>query len=619
MTDSGERKVSFHSRWLIRGRLVLDAPLALRTGDAEEREMPGADEDDVAPSVALVHRAFDGRPMIPGSSLKGVLRHWLAARLPGNDEDVRQALKALLGHGPEPVPEKPDQEASTGGRAEVHDAIAAWAVTTGQRDEAPPALPLRSSTAIDPDTRTAERRKLFHGEQVPKGATFCVEITGDNLDCQPDGKPDPKAGDVELLLAALEGFNTGSGDIAPSLGGGGSTGKGRASWHLDEVRCMDARAVALWLREPVPRSWRKAIVEMPSCRQDAGRWRERARTRLAKWDRPAFVRLEIELVFDGPFLVKDPQRQDPDADRRGGDDQDRSAKPSLPRLDERGLPLLPGESVKGALRAQAGRIYRTVPRAADGNGSKDEPDPLVMLFGDTKHRAMLDVDDFRRVDARGLGRQQFVAIDRFTGGAAPGRLYLFEHADRPVMRGALTLSLRRGETKIGRGEIGLLALTLRDLVEGDITFGLGAAKGYGACTARIVSCAVAGGLPAELEALPGLGAARAAGWPCSGAKRNYGKMLQACVEALNAARIEAYEQTEAQIARAAPGAADGSAAGAAGRERAAAGAAGSDDGNGGGTAAAGAIADGRAPVDGRAAGGGSDGGTSAAETGAADG
>ena len=31
---------------------------------------------------------------------------------------------------------------------------------------------------------------------------------------------------------------------------------------------------------------------------------------------------------------------------------------------------------------------------------------------------------------------------------------------------------------------GLLALTLRDLLEGDVTFGFGAAKGYGACTAE---------------------------------------------------------------------------------------------------------------------------------------
>jgi hypothetical protein len=34
----------------------------------------------------------------------------------------------------------------------------------------------------------------------------------------------------------------------------------------------------------------------------------------------------------------------------------------------------------------------------------------------------------------------------------------------------------------------LLVLLLRDLIEGDITFGFGSAKGYGACRARISAC-----------------------------------------------------------------------------------------------------------------------------------
>ena len=40
--------------------------------------------------------------------------------------------------------------------------------------------------------------------------------------------------------------------------------------------------------------------------------------------------------------------------------------------------------------------------------------------------------------------------------------------------------------------LGLLALTLRDLIEGDIPLGFGASKGYGACHATITSLHVNG-------------------------------------------------------------------------------------------------------------------------------
>lgn len=501
----------FSSRWLIRGRLVLRSPLSLRSGETEMRELPGATEDDgAAPEVALLQRAANGLPMIPGSSLKGAVRHWVESRLPQAGE---AAVKQVFGGGPEPIDETDEVWASTGGKAEFHDAVAAWSAEPGS-DGRPPPMPLRSSTAIDRHTRTAEHRKLFHGEQVPAGTTFAVEITGDGF----------SDGECDALLAALEGFNAGGDHLPLTLGGGGTSGKGRANWYLDEVRRMDVAAVARWLRLPEPCSWRRWILADPGCLEDAAALRERARLRWRS-SGPPFVRLKLEIAFDGPLLVKDPSRTRPAAEGEGKEPD------ALPRLDEQGQLLLPGESVKGALRAQAERIARTIglePATAAG--------PAVQVFGNTEQRGLLEVEDFRRCDGRGLAVQQFVAIDRFTGGAAPGKLYLFEHGDRPVMAGALTLRLEREATQVGRDAIGLLALTLRDLIDGDITFGLGAAKGYGACRARIAGLHVGGGaLPDALAGLPGMGAAQAAEWPVDGADLAalYGEMLAACVQALH--------------------------------------------------------------------------------------
>lgn len=74
--------------------------------------------------------------------------------------------------------------------------------------------------------------------------------------------------------------------------------------------------------------------------------------------------------------------------------------------------------------------------------------------------------------------QEFVAIDRFTGGAKDQAKFNALALYRPVLEGCL----RVHTPALSQNGWALLALTLRDLKEGDITFGFGAAKGYGTCT-----------------------------------------------------------------------------------------------------------------------------------------
>ena len=80
-------------------------------------------------------------------------------------------------------------------------------------------------------------------------------------------------------------------------------------------------------------------------------------------------------------------------------------------------------------------------------------------------------------------RQELVAIDRFTGGAAHQLKFNAEYADRPHLKGRITLDLKRAEPWAR----GLLALTVRDLIEGDIAMGYGASKGFGALKARVLT------------------------------------------------------------------------------------------------------------------------------------
>jgi hypothetical protein len=131
--------------------------------------------------------------------------------------------------------------------------------------------------------------------------------------------------------------------------------------------------------------------------------------------------------------------------------------------------------------------------------------------------------------------QEFVAVDRFTGGAAEAKKF----QARPVhgsargdarFVGTLRLSLEsppgRNETHrhhriekatgkevkkqsleeakaICEADLGLLAFLGRDLLEGDLTFGSGAAKGLGACRARVIKAQATGDAQARLANLLG--------------------------------------------------------------------------------------------------------------------
>ena len=107
---------------------------------------------------------------------------------------------------------------------------------------------------------------------------------------------------------------------------------------------------------------------------------------------------------------------------------------------------------------------------------------IERLFGKTGQRGALTVGDFTLAtdwDPSIIKTQELVAIDRFTGGASGGAKFTIAAANRPIMRGTISLDLDKN--KVDAAALGMLALLWRDLVEGDIAFGYGATKGYGAC------------------------------------------------------------------------------------------------------------------------------------------
>jgi CRISPR/Cas system CSM-associated protein Csm3 (group 7 of RAMP superfamily) len=469
------------NRWLLTGHLVLRSPVAVRSGDTATIRFAGDDRDVQCARLEVGVRDL---PCVPGTSLKGTLRAWLRGRLGGAHRGTAAApslLERVFGHEPREIEGDPERLGGRGGKAEFHDAL--LVEEDSAAGEACQAQIVVSRAAIDCRTRAAARRLLAHAHAVPAGRRFAVTITSDGLE----------ADEVTLLLAALEGFNSdlpeGLGGDAIRLGAGTGSGQGRVTWEPTALRCMDCDAIARWFAEPTVRNWRTWLDGLPATdptRLDLDSWRSRAIRQFAARGRRPALALRLRLDFSGPFAVGDPSRR---SDADGAPDLE-------PRVDEHGRALLPGSSVKGVLRAQAERSWRTV------HGTLDDPatagacryrNPIEWRFGTTGWKGVLEVSDFREPpggasDDRGRPvEQEFVAIDRFTGGVAGDKKFKARLFEAPLLEGELVLRPRGdGDAQHLRPALGLMALVLRDLVEGDLAFGQGVTNGMGACTASIV-------------------------------------------------------------------------------------------------------------------------------------
>jgi CRISPR/Cas system CSM-associated protein Csm3 (group 7 of RAMP superfamily) len=214
----------------------------------------------------------------------------------------------------------------------------------------------------------------------------------------------------------------------------------------------------------------------------------------------SFAELEYDLAFDGPVLVNDPAV----AMTHGFD--------AAPVHEDVGWskPVLPGSSIRGVLRAQFERIVRTIAshdaknlamfarlcaacdpfvlhekthvlrscaRAA-GEASEDQKPPAClscMLFGSTRYGSRLWIGDasLKKETSPEYQLRDFVAIDRFTGGALAGAKFDALPLLSPVFRVRLLL------WDPNTWELAGLGLVLRDVSDGLTTIGAHGAKGFG--------------------------------------------------------------------------------------------------------------------------------------------
>ncbi len=460
----------FKNRWRIDGTLTTRSQLHIGSGEVTTRKglVVESREDEKKKKepiqIAAVATDHNQRAYIPGKALKGVLRSWL------DQSHIDPALiEQVFGSA-----ETGEAINAYGGKAEFGDVF-------GVSPEVMPQVPypcdkrltgVGVSVAIKRQTRTAYPKKLFHKEFVPPGIDFDVTITGQDLE----------PAERDLLVYALEQFN--HADHAVVIGAETGNGFGRCTWTLREIACLDKDNIDAWLTHPAAPV---GYAGYPAL-SDADRQTLVADAKVAFQPEMApSLMLTLAIHFDGPFLVNDPSqyqaKEDPD---------------HIPFRDYLGRVVLPASSIRGALRSQAERIVRTfeLASACHVTDSGDACPPIYhaeqrstelcltcQVFGAPGWNAPVSFSDFVLVeDTPEIPfHQEFLAIDRFTGGGADGLKFDAEAVYQPTLHGAMTIDLQR----VDPWALGLLALLLRDLVEGDIVLGFGAAKGYGACRAAV--------------------------------------------------------------------------------------------------------------------------------------
>jgi len=482
--------------WKIVGRLTTLEPLRIGDGD-----VIAEDESPTRSQVASVHKDASKRAYIPGSSLRGFLRSYFERIAP------KSHVNSLFGYQGKsnPLTERAD---ALGGCLTVWDAPLSEG-NISWKGQLPPFWNPNTGTAIaahvliDRTSQAAADGFLFHEEYVPPGLSFQVTLLLEAGELKRGVKLDDL---VSLLLAGLGKLR----DWADGAGANGASGWGRMTWDLAAVYRLDDNAISRWLNGS------KLLVDELSLVK-SHQFKQTFPSTATSYNQEN-LSFEVSIRFRSGLIVNDSSKKKRKHDSEISDGH--ADLVAMQTADEK--PYIPGSSLHGVLRFQAERIARTLAkenadswvfrpgertaRQENSNGLHSL-DAVSCLFGGVGWRSLVSVsaptlDPSTSVQSR---TQHFVAVDRFTGGAQEGAKFcaqIFEPVDRSGFRMRTTIhfdvarwdklrQMRATPPRVipGRSSwdevLWLLLFTLRDLVEGDIHIGMGAAKGYGACTASI--------------------------------------------------------------------------------------------------------------------------------------
>lgn len=417
---------------MFKGRLDITATLQVLTplhvGSGEDRPTE-LTQGEAPVRVAQVVRDYRGRPCLPGSTVKGILRR----QVPVGAETI--CGSARLGDG---------QEAS----GEMGWLLVRMAPQIGdlpdmghlpERGDHANGIFIEARTRIDRDTGTAQDGLLYHAEMVAPGMCFQLRLAL--------LKPtDQRIIQVQAMLAAL----TAADGVA--FGGGQSNGMGR-------LRLIDAPRIG-----------------------DGQTWHLNAPSQ------PAYV--QLKLFCPSPYVAVDasrtskplkPTEQETEV-AASGKEPDKPAQ-LQPLKDGAGQPVLRGSALLGVMRARAAWLQARL-AGASNHQDVDDPEkdfttlaqltPVERLFGVPGFRGCLQVRSVQVQPGFKPVKLTSVALDQFS--QAPIDNALFSTQAFSQCRFVVALDL---DGRAGQAEKDVLDEVLADASTNGLIVGHGGNKGFG--------------------------------------------------------------------------------------------------------------------------------------------
>lgn len=432
---------------------------ALHSGGVDEvpvRPMTDEDGRTVQPN-AFVRNGL-GEAILPGRSIKGAIR----AAFEEHMNELRfskEDLKSLWG-------DEMRREVGTGKESLPLRASALTFHHTVVWDRTRGALPHRMSTAIDRATGGAADGALFAYEYLPVDTTFDIRVSAEAREKKQEPRnegetqaPAPTSdategsspADSKLVKKALKGIVTLIDSELISLGGRTGSGWGRiklngtATYRVQSVVQSEKGGLKNTLDQLLDLSEPKKLTP-----DKHSSYRPSRSTIEIQWQAPSGLFVGMNKP-DGMKPTKEdtvpaaPLRNWHLNDTHRADHGD-ATYPKVAHEDKASL-LLPGTSIRGALRSHCSRIARSI--VSDSEGCDEltmaedvhkqlAADPLLVryLFGTTEYRGAVHVHDCEGRIPIQEGKDKPLkltrnAIDRVTGSAAHGALYselLYPHA-----------------------------------------------------------------------------------------------------------------------------------------------------------------------------------------------
>ena len=318
-------------------------------------------------------------------------------------------------------------------------------------------LPRRHGVGIDRTTGAASDGALYEHEFLPRGTKFDIRITAEGRDDetmgrdQSEGIPGPAPSEaIEPLLRLIRSLFKSK---VISLGGRTGSGQGAVKVHESDKKCQGSNEERQDSDDQYLRIVGKskgieekrlvdvvdpltgALSEGPESSKgtDSSAWvgTQPARIKINWWSPTGIFVAEDEKLTKQRKAAKEAENREKGINEEVHEVVYPLRDPSV-AWDEAQL-LIPGTSIRGALRSRASRIARTV-LAARGDAvpfaSHDiheqiaaEPNLVRYMFGSTEYRGALTVHDCLSTDRGKLIEVTHNAIDRWTGGVIDGGLF----------------------------------------------------------------------------------------------------------------------------------------------------------------------------------------------------